>query len=509
MPNAALEHPQSAAFDRRHVVESPFPVADQAQLFIDSLLIAETRNIVSTLHAGEKHAANPLVSPDRPWEGWRVQMGGDVLFDEEEGIFKMWYMADGDGHFRPACPTLYATSRDGLQWEKPLVGTIACRGHEAHNAVATVHSASIIKDLREANPARRYKMTAIIKGHEFRGQLFGYRTLVSPDGLHWEYYGYNPIAPGSDVITGFHFNERLDCYVAIVRRLTPLRGFERRVFYLITSPDFLNWSEPRLIFSADKRDDVGTLQRLEKVRGLLSAEDDPSVMRTEIYGVGIYQAESCTVGFPWIFSINNRAPASLHGNQEGPCDIQLAVSRDLENWERPFRTPVVPLGAPEEWDSGFLITQSNALRVGDEIRLYYSGWNFTHGAPCCYVREGTGRGTRYRSQIGLVTWKLDRFVSLDGPPDGGEVTTVPLTFTGNHLELNARVAEGGMLRVELLDPAGQPLPGWALSDPWTGDRIRGRVSWAGNEDVSRLARHPLRLRFHLRAAELFSFAFRA
>ncbi len=503
-----MEPPQAALIDNRSHIESAFNVGCHAQLFIDSRLIAETHNIVSTLHVGKKHEANPLVSVDRPWEGWRVQMGGDVLFDEEEGIFKMWYMADGEGFFRPLCPTMYATSKDGIHWEKPLVGTIKGLKDMPHNAVVTVHSVSVIKDRRESDPKKRYKMTAIVKEQEFRGSLFGYRTLVSPDGLHWEYYGYNPIAPGSDVITGFHYNQRLGCYAAIMRILTPLRGFDRRVFYLIKSDDFLNWSKPKVIFEPDKTDDAGTLMRLAKVRPLLSADDDPALMRTEIYGVGVYEAESCTIGFPWIFSINNKAPASVHGNQEGPCDIQLAVSRDLEHWERPFRTPILPLGNIDEWDSGFLITQSNAFRVGDEVRLYYSGWNFTHGAPCCYVREGTGRGLRYKSQIGLITWKLDRFVSLDGPSDGGTATTIPVIFSGRRLEINADVAPGGTLRVELLDGSGRPLPGWSLSDPCTGDHIRSTVLWGGKEDLSKWRGHVASLRFHLNSAKLFSFAFR-
>ena len=51
--------------------------------------------------------------------------------------------------------------------------------------------------------------------------------------------------------------------------------------------------------------------------------DDPKVMRTEFYGTGFYPAESCTVAFPWVFTINNNA---RYGNQEGPFELQLGLA---------------------------------------------------------------------------------------------------------------------------------------------------------------------------------------
>ena len=101
-------------------------------------------------------------------------------------------------------------------------------------------------------------------------------------------------------------------------------------------------------------------------------------MRTEFYGIGTYPLESCEVAFPWVFTINNNGRL---GNQNGPIEVQLACSGDLSDWVRQFRNPCIPLGAVGERDSGMIYTQSRALRVDDEIWLYYGGANFTHGAP--------------------------------------------------------------------------------------------------------------------------------
>ena len=152
-------------------------------------------------------------------------------------------------------------------------------------------------------------------------------------------------------------------------------------------------------------------------------------MRTEYYGVGVYTAESCTIGFPWIFTINNNA---RWGNHEGPQEVQLAVSRDLFHWERPFRTPVIPLTDVGQWDCCYQATGNRALRVGDEIRVYYDGATYTHGTPALYrAKFEDGRPTgrdRFTASIGLATWPLDRFVSVDAGPEQGTLMTVPISF---------------------------------------------------------------------------------
>src|SRR5439155_22061871 len=137
--------------------------------------------------------------------------------------------------------------------------------------------------------------------------------------------------------------------------------------------------------------------------------DNVNVMRTEFYGAGAYSAESCVVGFPWVFTITANVPK--RGNQERPIEVQLAVSRDLETWSRPFRTPIVPLGKPGDWDSGMILSASQAIDIGDEVWLYYGGANYTHGAPILYDVAAEGRGTKFTTAIGLATWKRDRFVS--------------------------------------------------------------------------------------------------
>src|SRR5262245_29802042 len=133
-------HGQSETADNALIPRpfSPVQVGNRVQLFVDQMLVRETEKVAFTLHPAEKHPLNPLVKADRPWEVWNAELFGTVLYDEEENVFKMWYTADGEGYFQDIYPTFYATSQDGLHWEKPLVGTLECKKDIRHNAVTFV-----------------------------------------------------------------------------------------------------------------------------------------------------------------------------------------------------------------------------------------------------------------------------------------------------------------------------------------------------------------------------------
>ena len=185
------------------------------------------------------------------------------------------------------------------------------------------------------------------------------------------------------------------------------------------------------------------------------------------------------------------------------------MSRNLESWSRPFRTPVLPLGKLGDWDSGMILGASQAIDVGDEVWLYYAGANYTHGAPHVYDATAAKPGTKPAESIGLATWQRDRFVSANGPAAGGMLTTVPLRFAGTRLEVNAVTKGKGEIRVELVDAAGRPLEGFRPSEPIVGDSLRHAVVFPGKADLASLAGKPVCLRFHLRDAELYAFAFRS
>lgn len=488
----------------------PFDVGSRSQVFIDRVLVRSSEGVDFTLHPAKKH-------PTGLWLGRRTESRGPtgvaVLFDEQEKLYKSWSTAS------------FNTSRDGLKWSEPEVNDETWQ---------YIVRASVIKDPKDPDSARRYKLLTFGPDREFPPGLAdadkvtlpdgsetlfwyckGYNTYVSPDGRKLTHLSPKSIllndegkAPG-DMLNGY-YDRRLGRYVAFLKMTSKETQFtRRRCFAVLISPDFQKWSEPKLVFVPDETDDAGAVARLEAVRPLLERPINTKKAATHVYGVGgPIQLESCVLALLRIYTTD--------GN--GVSEIQMAVSRDLEHWERPFRTPVIPRGKvgkdfqTSEWDSGWFNNEGPAVEMGDEIWVYYSARNTPHDHPAGF--GGTKKekaearkylGTKYFSGTGIAVWKKDRFVSADASTKGGTLTTVPVVYRGNRLELNAATKPGGQVVVELMDKAGKVL---GRSKPTSGDSLRHRVQWESPVDVARLAGTPVTLRFHVKNAELYAFAFR-
>ena len=124
-------------------------------------------------------------------------------------------------------------------------------------------------------------------------------------------------------------------------------------------------------------------------------------------------------------------------------------------------------------------------------------WTEHYYTPGCRLRRGTLR--------------LDGFVSVNAPYKGGEIVTRPMTFTGKELVINYETSAAGSIAVELQDAQGRPIPGYNLRTcpEIYGDEIEHVVAWKEGSDLSRLAgKDPVRLRFVMKDADLYSIQFR-
>ena len=105
--------------------------------------------------------------------------------------------------------------------------------------------------------------------------------------------------------------------------------------------------------------------------------------------------------------------------------------------------------------------------------------------------------------------RTDGFVSIQAPYSGGELVTKPVIFQGSKLVINYATSAAGSVRVELQDAEGNPLPGFALDDcpEIYGDQIERVVAWKSGTDVNALVGKPIRVRFVLKDADLYSLRF--
>ncbi|PYV07561.1 MAG: hypothetical protein DMG07_28325, partial [Acidobacteria bacterium] len=117
----------------------PLDVGFEKQLFVDRRFIETSRGIKLSLHCPRMTGEKTIVR-DRPWEGY---IGEWHNVAEHEGRYQMWYEAWSDyeavvevrdgveylvtprkGVPRARRMLCYATSRNGIQWEKPELGAV-------------------------------------------------------------------------------------------------------------------------------------------------------------------------------------------------------------------------------------------------------------------------------------------------------------------------------------------------------------------------------------------------
>ena len=453
----------------------PIEVGTDRQLFIDRFLIAEMRGLTHKLHSPVRREKAMVF--DRPWEdptSWHPI----VMKDGER--YRMWYRATPEGVDDVGAWTGYAESRDGVRWEKPSLGLTEYQGSTDNNLVwrdRTKQGGENMCVFKEPNlgvpEGERYKsIIQLRRGDGTRDQpLYG---LVSPDGLRWEFVQDEPIIPpieGEYSTDGPHaafWDPWQECYV-IYRR-----GWwgENRTVRRSTSTDFRHWTAPEyvdILFGTEPREQFYT-----------------SACRPYLRAPGIY------LMFPKRFVLERQFFADWP--LPGQSDIGLLSSRDGVHWDRTFREAFIRPGLdPNNWHERSMVFGAGIVETGpDELSMYLV--------------------ENYRTEeahIRRVTLRPDGFVSINAPDLGGGLITRQIIFAGRQLRINYSTSATGSVRVEILNAFGRPAAGHTLAESAEifGDELDRVVAWSGSDNVSRLAGEPIRLRFVMRDADLFSFRF--
>ncbi len=429
------------------------------------------------LHPPRKYPNSPILPRGKPWEKW-VADAGQILFDPKAGIYKRWYrtfaklgneMYSDRGSLIFHC---YAHSENGIQWKKPNLSLVEFAGNRNNNIIPTRYHIVPIR-----HDAGNDKQFAGLQG---RG---GENLFFSEDGLNWEPHPDNPVAGGPSFgMTAVLFDPERQMYAAygqgwvrLPRPDEPDRG--SRVVSGRFSKDLINWTVPSPV--------------------LIPSADDPAGF--EFYAMGAYMDGDLYIGLPWSYrssyGLGNDPPMP---RQHGPIETELAVSRDGRHWTRVApRQGFIPSGAEGEWDSGMVLTGA-PVQMGNQIYFYYSAWDGHHGEK------------RRKAAGGLAILDRDRYLSLttDDQGQSGHLITVVLQPGTGQLWINAD-ATGGQIRVALLTPEGQPIPGFGLHEcePLIGNTTQHEVQWNTGSQLPRKTR--FRIEFSLEGkAHLYGFGAR-
>ena len=475
-------------------------IGSRRELMVDDFLIDRMTG-AAALRLHHPMPREVSLVTDRPWEG-NMCAGFKTVFRDGDVIrlyYQSWHSDLSGGTFiQPhALANAYAESADGIHWTRPDLGIIEFDGSCKNNlvwmgegeGVKGVHGFAPFKDASPGcTPDARYKgVGAMCRALE--GGLF---PLASPDGLHWSLMQDEPI------ITEGKFDSQNLAFWDPVRQeyRAYVRDFRDRIrgIRTATSEDFIHWTHPEWL-------------------------EYPGAPEEQLYTNQVmpyYRAPHILVGFPtryvereWTPSIEalpeleHRRLRSAAQKRYGTAltDGLFMSSRDGRTFKR--------------WGEAFLRPGPQLVgnwAYGDN----YQCWGMVEteadlcGAPpeiSVYANEGYWRGEA--NCIRRYSIRVDGFVSATASLSGGEVVTKPLTFDGHALELNVATSAAGTVRVEVQDDAGEAIPGLSLADGYEviGDRLDYRVRWSAGCDVGRLARKPIRLRFVLSDADLYSFRF--
>ncbi len=427
-------------------------------LVLDTRLIDRTDNARLVVGTLEKHPHNPLFGEDEPWEVRFDNLYANVLYDEDEQLYKCWYSpfivdraaSETPRKQRDSVPyrprgremgVCYATSRDGLNWVKPNLGLVEFQGSRANNIVLRgPHGAGVFKDPRDPDPQRRYKMF-----------YQGMNVRFSSDGLHWSDAVPCPeIAARGDTHNNACWCEEFGKYVGITRLWDG-----QRIVGRTESQDFRQWTKAAEVLRGDRE--------------------------SQTYAMPMFRYADVYLGLVMVF---RPEPNRVH--------CELAWSPDTVAWHRiDPGTPLIPLSETAgDYDWGCAYAAAYPVVLDQEIRLYYGASNGTHNG----WRDGF---------LALAQLRPDGWAGYVPRDDAQPATIVtqPVKCTGQTLYLTADVRTGGSVKVTILDASGRQLgSSGVLTTPGTQVPVL---------DVGQQRGQAVCLRFEIEQATLYAFAFGA
>ncbi len=428
-------------------ISYPVEVGKERQLFVDDALIESMLNLSRMQHPAVKYAQNPILTPQKPWEFQSIILMS-VMQKPEGGGLRMWYSGWGKQLNKPTFMCI-ADSQDGIQWTRPNVGLVEFEGSKENNIIREGRMFRVLYDPDSADSQQRYK--AIIR-------VSGFHWAFSPDGLTWTLA--EKVLDGAFDASSVHWDPAGKKWIASCK----LWRNEKRVRGYAESNDFVHWSDICYMLEADEKDGPAD----------------------QLYSMTVHRYESLYVGF-----------LKVYDTSSDRCRVEMAFSRDAKHWQRPDRTPFLA-NPPEKtaWDYANIDQPENIIYKGDELWLYYTGRRKLHN-------EKPNDGS-----IGLATLRRDGFVSLDAGSEEGILTTRPLLLKHKTLFLNTD-AKAGQIAVEILDAAdsGKIISPFSKGNciPISVDSVRQPVVWKAESNMEFPHDKPVRLRFYLKNAKLYSF----
>lgn len=518
----------------------PLDIADEPQLFLDDWIVDRSTGLTRTLHRPTKRGL--IKNADgTDWDRGDVY-AGHIVCRDAAGRFHMTYRYMwGDPGVKGLSPNIgedkahwyresvaYATSSDGIHWEKPDLGLVdgpsgfrkiedypflVPTGTSKHNSLGCpidfIYDLHAHGNLHE--PGKRFILRTGRRDdtHPF-ASLLESRLWYAAD---WPDFARDPdwrskltpiegadLSPrGFKLLAGFDHPTKQWFAVSqdTLGNWMPRGGRDIARF---TSPDLKSWKGPELVLPVAPDESK-------------QPDDTVEYMDLMAYRVGgprsgVWLGQLC------VFHSDRsneqyQMPRLDRVWRKGTTELRLVISRDAgKTWQRVCDKQVWLPHHPELHGYDHLVFASAPVTVGDEQWMYYSAWDGEH---LIFNRDGSlyEKGFARTGRTARASFRRDGYVSLDASGNAGELVTRPLRATGSSLRINLLAHRNGTVRAELQDAAGKSLAGLALDDctPLTGDHVDAKVTWRNGKITDAMLAAGLRVRFVVSDASLYGFRF--
>lgn len=470
----------------------PINIGGRRELFADQFLVEKLNGIRLQLHAPLDEGVT--FSFDEPWEG--LFSGYATIVTLEDGRLRAYYrgkaVANRDGSEEEV--TCCAESTDGRTWTKPNLGIYEVMGTRDNNVVlmdanTAAHNFSPFLDTRAGVPEeQRYKA---LGGTMESGGLTAWK---SADGYRWERIVDYPVITKDMVPYNYMFDSQNVPFwsEAEGKYVCYYRVFEEGIRRIVRSEstDFLKWSPPVLLGYRHPEKEA-------PIEHLYTNQTSPYFRAPHLY-VAI-----AARFMPGRQVLNDEQAKAINVNPDYFRDTSDAIfmtTRPVEGgehaigYDRTFLEGFIRGGiGAQNWVSRTNFPSLNIVPTGpNEMSVYV---NQDYAQPTAHMR-------RY-------SMRLDGFASLHCGYAGGYAVTRPILFAGRELSINFATSAAGGVRIGFEDAAGKAFPGFSIEDcvMQIGNEVERKVAWKLGSDVSSLAGKPVRMRFSMKDADLFSFQF--
>jgi hypothetical protein len=491
--NPIAEKPADAKADKAK--DGPVVVLDPQhwQLFIDDFAVARGTGLDRVVH--HPKAMGVVIANDKPWE---THSALPTHFTRKaDGTFvgyytAVWWIPKSDARSstindvtytdgvwrtkvadsRPPDPdqeyvttACYATSKDGIHWEKPNLGILdQPTGADWKKYAPFAHPIGVGRENNTLNPfgfmdlALYGNVTDPGKRYAFNIDGRNYFGADLPDFINdrdWK-EKLTPVdgtfSPRGRTLN--FWDAKHNEWVAIVQNAVP-HWLPTREIARFASPDLKRWSsdialtpdaaDPHRADYYDEPMSMAPYCQDGVVLGLLSwfhgdrstPEGGPVLDKNSPEMSGRRQ------GWPWPATAEN--PSLWPWARKGTNEMRITLSRDGgRSWDRTSsREAWIPHGTEEDNYDRLIMFAAPPIRVEDEDWFYVGVMNGDH----LVTRTDAQKSTRYtdrvrKGQIALYTQKHNRFVSLRTKSQMQTLITRPFVISGDTLQLNVDATRG-------------------------------------------------------------------